>query len=93
MKTLPFDEADFEQWRDSPITRALFEALKRMASAAKNEWLDATWTAEKPIVEPRHLHELRGKAQTCEDVTCVSYQTLETWLLDNEPEPVRHSAD
>ena len=94
MKQLKFDETDFEQWRDNPITQAMFEALRRLSSAAKNEWLAATWEAQSPNVDARQLWELRGKASTAEEIVCVSYSTLETWLTDNEQEqPERHSAD
>lgn len=84
MKQLKFDKADFEQWRDSPITQAMFEALRRLSSAAKNEWLAATWEAQAPNVDARLLWELRGRARTAEEIVSVSYSTLETWLIDNE---------
>jgi uncharacterized phage-associated protein len=75
------EKDDFEAWRDSPITQAVFAAFDKLGESAKAKWLAMSWGEGNP--DPLQLADLRARAEVVEDFRKVTLADLEEWLNED----------
>lgn len=74
------DKEDFEAWRTSPVTEAIFDAMRRIAAGAREEWLAATWNDAPLDIEKMILRaNLKGKEQTYTELTELTFEDFDQW--------------
>lgn len=73
---------DFEQWRDNPVTRWVFAALKTAADENKELWVMQSWEERK--LDPLELSDLRVRADAYMAMAETEYQG---WVDFNGGEP------
>lgn len=69
------DRDAFEAWRAHPVTEAVFGMLTAMSDEAKAAWMVASWEQGRP--DPLVLADLRGRSQTADEVTKLTFEDLE----------------
>jgi uncharacterized phage-associated protein len=79
---LKIEKDDFEAWRDSPITQAVFAAFDKLGESAKDKWMAMSWGEGKP--DPLQLADLRARAEVVEDFRKVTLADIEEWLDDKD---------
>lgn len=72
------DREEFEAWKASNITQAVFGMLTAMSAEAKEAWMAASWQTGN--VNPELLADLRARSQTAEDITNLTFEEVERHL-------------
>lgn len=71
---------DFAAWQASPVTEAVFRALRKIRDDAKAEWVAASWDAGN--TDPVLLADLRARAQIVGDLAELTFEELKEKLDD-----------
>lgn len=86
------DKEEFDAWRHSPVTEAVFKALALKAAEAKQAWVVASWGQGN--TSEVLLADLRATSETCTYVTELDHDELEAMLESDRNSPDRvQSAD
>lgn len=72
---------DFDAWRDSPVTEAVFKAFDILGERAKAQWVAASW--EKGQCDPVLRADLKARAEAVEDFRSMKFEDLEEWLNED----------
>jgi len=72
------DREEFEAWKASNITRAIFGMLTAMSAEAKAAWMAASW--DTGAVDPQLLADLRARSQTAEEIINLTFEEVERHL-------------
>lgn len=71
---MKISQQDFDLWRDSPVTEAVFDFLRQNAEVAKQNWLLASW--EGGNNSPELLADLRARAAALRQVTELEFENI-----------------
>lgn len=73
---------DFARWREDPMTKTVFGALKLAEAEQRKQWLDASWdgaVVRAPDLE-RLLIELRTRADAYRSLDEMTFEGMCLWL-------------
>jgi hypothetical protein len=78
---LPLSE-DFARWREDPMTRRVFQALRIAAMEQHSAWEDASWGGQVVRGDDleRLLRELRTRADAYQALEALTFEQLANWL-------------
>lgn len=73
---------DYARWRDDPMTRQVFAALRTAADAQKTAWDEASWGGgiARPDELDRTLRELRTRADAYQSIEELTFEQMCQWL-------------
>lgn len=80
---------EFKAWRDDPVTRFAFAALRQASEATRELWTETTWATG--VANPQLLAELRARADAYDAIEAATYEAFCEWL-GLEPEPLADEA-
>lgn len=85
MKASDFTEDAFEAWRELPITRLFMDALEAQCGAAKEQWVNAAWNAERanPAEREAMIIELNRTKVRIDAYRAMAESTLANLLAAN----------
>lgn len=81
---MKFTKEDFEAWQHHHVTEEVFAAFDRLAMQAKESWLAASW--KNGHCDPVLLADLRARAEVVEDFRKITFEAIEEWLSDEQPQ-------
>ena len=78
---MPLSE-DFARWRDDPVTKLVFKALRQATEAQKTAWDELSWGggAVRGDDLERHLLALTTRADAYRSLEELSVEQLTDWL-------------
>ena len=71
---------DFDSWRESMVTQAVFDALERKAEEAKERWTETSWAGGLTSASAELLADLRASAGAWDYVRNMDHEELEVML-------------
>lgn len=73
---------DFTRWREDPMTKMVFGALKLASAAQKTAWEEASWggAVARPDELARTLAELRVRADCYDALHEMTIEDVTKWL-------------
>jgi hypothetical protein len=81
---------EFAAWRDEPVTRFVFAALRSAAGAQHDAWADTSW--EGGLADQNLLNELRVRADAYKSLEEADYEGFCEWA-GVDPEPLAEGAN
>lgn len=72
----------FDAWRTDPVTKYIFEAIKRAIEAEKAEWVRQSWDGGN--ADPMQLVELRTRADALGELIDNTYEKWLNWNGDDD---------
>lgn len=69
------DKDEFDAWKDSEITQAVFRFLERKQGEAKRVWTRHSW--EQGTLDPVILAELRAKSDVMGEIMDLAFEDIE----------------
>lgn len=86
----PPSQSEISDWRENPVTMALFAALRGIAEMEKQSVMEAFWNGQE-VTERQRLHAL-VRQELIEDMFELDEEDLKT-AMEKIDEHQRHSAD
>lgn len=71
------DRDSFAAWRDQPVTKFVFAAMRAAEQAQQEMWLEASWRSG--TADPVALAELRARADAYASLEEATYEAFCEW--------------
>ena len=77
---MPFDEKDFAEWQQLPVTQYVMAAMQALAEREMQAWQGQAWEGN---LDPLALHTARARVEVSNTLTG---NTFDDWKAINDPE-------
>lgn len=77
---MPFDEKDFDEWLQLPVTQYVMAAMQALAEREMQAWQGQAWEGN---LDPMALHSARARVEVSNTFTG---NTFDDWKAINDPE-------